>query len=49
MEKKKWNENIFEEIMSESFLNPKETDIRTQDAQRAPNKLNSNRPTASTY
>ena len=47
--KRKGDENIFEEIMSESFLNPKETDIKKQDAQRAPNKLNSNRPTASTY
>ena len=39
-------ENIFEEIMSENFPNLKETDIKIQEAQRAPNKFNSNRPTA---
>ena len=31
--------------MSENFPNLKETDIKTQEAQRAPNKLNPNRPT----
>jgi len=38
-------ENIFEEIMSENFPNLKETVIKTKEAQRAPNKLNPNRPT----
>uniref|UniRef100_A0A4X1SWS6 L1 transposable element RRM domain-containing protein n=1 Tax=Sus scrofa TaxID=9823 RepID=A0A4X1SWS6_PIG len=38
-------ENILEEIMSENFPNLKETDIKIQEAQRAPNKLNPNRPT----
>ena len=42
---KKRIENIFEEIMSENFPNLKETDIKIQDAQRAPNKLNPNRTT----
>ena len=32
--------------MAEHFPNPKETDIKIQEAQRAPNKLNPNRPTA---
>ena len=44
-EKQKGTENIFEEIMSENFPNLKETDIKIQEAQRAPNKLNPNRPT----
>ena len=39
-EKEKGIENIFEEIISENFPNPKETDIKTQEAERAPNKLN---------
>ena len=30
--------------MSENFLNLKETDIKIQEVQRAPNKLNPNRP-----
>ena len=38
-------ENIFEEIMAENFSNLKKTAIKLQDAQRAPNKLNPNRPT----
>ena len=38
-------ENIFEEIMAEIFPNIKYTDIKIQEAQRAPNKLNPNRPT----
>ena len=38
-------ENIFEEIMAENFPNLKHTDIKIQEAQRAPNKLNPNRPT----
>ena len=37
--------NIFEEIMAENFSNlKKETDIQVQEAQRAPNKMNPNRP-----
>ena len=44
-EKEKGTENIFEVIMSENFPNLKETDIKRQEAQRAPNKLNPNRPT----
>ena len=31
--------------MIENFPNPKETDIKIQEAQRASNKLNPNRPT----
>ena len=31
--------------MSENFLNLKKTHIKIQEAQRAPNKLNINRPT----
>ena len=38
-------ENIFEEIMAENFPNLKDTNIKTQEAQRAPNGLNLNRPT----
>ena len=38
-------ENIFEEIMAENFSNLKHTDIKIQEAQRVPNKLNPNRPT----
>ena len=44
-EKEKGIENIFEEIMAEKFLNLKHTHIKIQEAQRAPNKLNPNRPT----
>lgn len=44
-EKEKRLENIFEEIMPENFPNIKETDIKIQEAQRAPNELNPNRPT----
>ena len=39
-------ENIFEEIMGENFPNLKETDTKIQEAKRAPDKLNPNRPTA---
>ncbi len=46
-EKEKGTENIFEEIMSENIPNLKETDIKIQEAQRAPNKLNPNRTTPS--
>ena len=44
-EKEKGIENIFEEIMAENFPNLKDTDIKIQEAQRAPNKLNLKRPT----
>ncbi len=42
-EKEKGIENIFEEIMTGNFPNLK--DIKIQEAQRAPNKLNPNRTT----
>ena len=38
-------ENIFEEIIAGNFPNLKDTDFKTQEAQRAPNKVNPNRPT----
>ena len=38
-------ENIFEEIIAENFPNLKDTEFKIQEAQRAPNKLNPNRPT----
>ena len=44
-EKGKGIGNIFEEIMAENFPNLKDTDIKIQEAQRAPNKLNPNMPT----
>ena len=44
-EKEKGIENIFEEIMAENFPNLKDTDIKIQETQRAPNKLNPNRTT----
>ena len=44
-EKENGIENIFEEIMAENFPNLKHTCIKIQDTQRAPNKLNRNRPT----
>ena len=43
-EKEKWIENIFEE-MAENFPNLKDTDIKIQEAQRVPKKLNLKRPT----
>ena len=43
--RRKGIENIFEEIIDENFPNLKDTDINIQEAQRAPNKLNPNRPT----
>ena len=43
-EKEKGIENIFKEIMAENFPNLKDTDFKIQEAQRAPNKLNPNRP-----
>ena len=36
--------NIFEEMMAENFQNIKDTDIKIQEAQMAPNKLNPNGP-----
>uniref|UniRef100_A0A8D0T0H1 L1 transposable element RRM domain-containing protein n=1 Tax=Sus scrofa TaxID=9823 RepID=A0A8D0T0H1_PIG len=45
-EKGKGIENIFEEIMSENLPNLKQTDIKVQEAQKAPNQLKPNRPTA---
>ena len=44
-EKEKEIENIFEDIMAENFPNLKHMDIKIQEAQRAPNKLNRNRTT----
>ena len=44
-EKEKGVENLFQEMMSENFPNLKETDMKIQEVQRAPNKVNSNRPT----
>ena len=38
-------ENIFEEITAANFPNLKDTEFKIQAAQRAPNKLNPNRPT----
>ena len=39
-EKDKGIENITEEIMSENFPNQKHIDIKIQETQRAPNKMN---------
>ena len=44
-EKEKGIGNIVEEIMAENSPNLKNTDIKIQESQRAPNKLNQNRPT----
>ena len=44
-QKEEWIEIIFEETISENFPNIKDTDIKIQEAQRDPNKLNPNRPT----
>uniref|UniRef100_A0A8D0TRB9 L1 transposable element RRM domain-containing protein n=1 Tax=Sus scrofa TaxID=9823 RepID=A0A8D0TRB9_PIG len=38
-------ENIFEEIIAGNFPNIKDTDFKIKEVQRAPNKLNPNRPT----
>ena len=43
-EKEKGIENILEEVTSENFPNLKESDIKIQEEQRAPNKLNPNKP-----
>ena len=39
-EKEKGIENIFEEIITGNFPNLTDTDFKTQEAERAPNKLN---------
>ena len=38
-------ENIFEEIIAGNFPNLKDTEFKIQEAERAPKKLNPNRPT----
>ena len=45
VEKDKGMDNIFEEIIDGNFPNLKDTGSKIQEAQRAPNKLNPNRPT----
>uniref|UniRef100_A0A8D1CLY6 L1 transposable element RRM domain-containing protein n=1 Tax=Sus scrofa TaxID=9823 RepID=A0A8D1CLY6_PIG len=45
VEKDKGMEKIFEEIIAGNFPNLKDTEFKIQEAQRAPNKLNPNRPT----
>uniref|UniRef100_A0A8D1DIE0 L1 transposable element RRM domain-containing protein n=1 Tax=Sus scrofa TaxID=9823 RepID=A0A8D1DIE0_PIG len=45
VEKDKGMENIFEEIITGKFPNLKDTEFKIQEAQRAQNKLNPNRPT----
>jgi len=45
VEKGKGMENISEEIITGNFPNLKNTEFKIQDAKRAPNKLNPNRPT----
>ena len=45
VEKGRGMENISEEIITGNFPNLKNTEFQIQDAQRAPNKLNPNRPT----
>ena len=45
VEKDKGMENIFEEIIAGNVPNLKDTEFTKQEAQRAPNKLNPNRPT----
>ena len=45
-ERDKGTSTVFEEIMSENFLNlAKGTDIKIQEAYRVPNKMNPQRPT----
>jgi len=45
-EREKGPQNLFEEIIGESFPNlGKETDIQIQEAQRTPNKINKSRYT----
>ena len=45
VEKDKGMENIFEKIIAGNFPNLKDTEFKIREAQRAPNKLNPNRPT----
>ena len=45
VEKDKGMENILEEIITGNFPNLKDTEFKIQEIQRAPNKLNPNRPT----
>ena len=45
VENDKGMENIFEEIITGNFPNLKDMVFKIQKAQRAPNKLNTNRPT----
>ena len=42
--KRKGIENIFDKIIAENFSNLKEADIKIQEAQRVPNKFNTNSP-----
>uniref|UniRef100_A0A9L0R9P5 L1 transposable element RRM domain-containing protein n=1 Tax=Equus caballus TaxID=9796 RepID=A0A9L0R9P5_HORSE len=45
-ERDKWAENLFEETTVKNFPNlRKETDIQVQEVHRAPNKMNTKRPT----
>ena len=44
-EEDKGIENIFEGIIAGNFPNLKDTDFKIQEAQRAPKKMNPNRPT----
>ena len=44
-EKKKWIENIFEQIITQKFPNIKDADIKKQESQNFPHMLNPNRPT----
>ena len=45
-EERKWNQNVFEEIMAENIPNlKKEIDTQVQGSQRVANNLNPNRPT----
>ena len=44
-QKEKAIDNIFEETMSEKFPNQKKTNIKIEEAQRAPSKLSPNRST----
>ena len=45
VEKDKGMENTFEEVITGNFPNLKDTELKIQEAQSAPNKLNPNRPT----
>ena len=45
VQKDKGVENIYEEIIAGNFPNLKDTEFKIQETQRAPNKLNPNRPT----